>query len=92
MLRQSLSDHALAVSSVIAPRCVVVVYAIGHRVVDHLLHSCRVRSFLVAVYDRQPHAAEAESGQLQIFKTVVVHIPLLSLAKCRCTLYPLTIT
>ena len=48
--------------------------AVGHRVVDHLLHCLRIRSGIIAVDARQSHAAQAKARKLKILKIVVIHV------------------
>ena len=80
VFRKSLSDDCLAVTCMIAPCGVEIVDTVRHSVIDHLLHSLRIRSGIITVYTRQSHAAKAEARQFQVLKIVIIHVFSLSLS------------
>ena len=75
ILRQSLAENDLAEAAVVGIGGVEVVDAVGHGIVDHVLH-LRLVDALVRTQG-QAHRAEAEPGKGKLLKIVVNHSCLL---------------
>ena len=76
--RQRRAHGELGVAAMIAPCRIVVVDALLHGVIDHLVHGILIDPRVVAVHDRQAHGAKAERGELQVLELLVQHTRLRS--------------
>ena len=74
MAGERLADGDLGVAAVIAPGGIVVVDALFHGIVDHLVDRALVDLGVVAAYDRQTHGAHAERRELEPLEILVQHV------------------
>ena len=72
--RERLAHGELGVAVVIAPRRVVIVDAVFHRVGDHVLQLRGVDVVIALFRVRQAHAAKAQPRQLFLLKCFVDHM------------------
>ena len=61
VLLESFAYDSLTVSVMVSPCSVEIVDAVGHSVVDHLLHGGRIRSAVISVDARQTHRCTADA-------------------------------
>ena len=81
ILGQGAAHRQLGLAAVVAPGGVVVVDAVLHGVVHHLLSGGLVDLSVLPLQHRQAHGAQAQGGQPDVLKLLVDHVVFLLLAR-----------